>query len=84
MPLIAKFEGVTIKMYLRKSEHNPPHVHAIYGDCVGMFSLEKGEMLEGDIPMKQQRMIKDFIIYYQEQVYDMWSTQKFERLSPIV
>lgn len=84
MPLIAKFEGVTIKMYLRKSEHNPPHVHAIYGDCVGMFSLEKGEMLEGDIPMKQQRMIKDFIIYYQEQLYDMWSTQKFERLSPIV
>lgn len=84
MPLIAKFEGVTIKMYLRKSEHNPPHVHAIYGDCVGMFSLEKGEMLEGDIPMKQQRMIKDFIIYYQEQLYEMWSTQKFERLSPIV
>lgn len=84
MPLIAKFEGVTIKMYLRKSEHNPPHVHAIYGDCVGMFSLEKGEMLEGDIPMKQQRMIKDFIIYYQEQLYEMWNTQKFERLSPIV
>lgn len=84
MPLIAKFEGVTIKMYLRQSEHNPPHVHAIYGDCVGMFSLEKGEMLEGDIPMKQQRMIKDFIIYYQEQLYEMWSTQKFERLSPIV
>ena len=71
-------------MYLRNSEHNPPHVHAIYGDCVGMFSLEKGEMLEGDIPMKQQRMIKDFIIYYQEQLYEMWNTQKFERLSPIV
>lgn len=71
-------------MYLRNSEHNPPHIHAIYGDCVGMFSLEKGEMLEGDIPMKQQRMIKDFIIYYQEQLYEMWSTQKFERLSPIV
>ncbi len=84
MPLIAKFEGVTIKMYLRKREHNPPHVHAIYGDCVGMFSLEKGKMLEGDIPMKQQRMIKDFIIYYQEQLYEMWNTQKFERLSPIV
>lgn len=71
-------------MYLRKSEHNPPHVHATYGECVGLFSLEQGEMLEGDIPVKQQRIVRDFIIYYQEQLYNMWNTQKFERLSPIV
>lgn len=42
MPFITKFYGVTIKMYFRKSEHNPPHIHAIYGDYMGklIFKLE--------------------------------------------
>ena len=30
MPVISRFHGITIKMYLRQKEHNPPHIHAIY------------------------------------------------------
>ena len=26
MPVIARFFGITIKMYLRQKEHNPPHI----------------------------------------------------------
>lgn len=55
MPVISRFHGITIKMYLRQKEHNPPHIHAIYEDCVGMFSLIDGEMFEGDIPSKGQQ-----------------------------
>ena len=43
MPVIARFCGIVIKMYLRQKEHNPPHIHAIAGEYVGMFtSLDKG------------------------------------------
>ena len=59
MPVISRFYGITIKMYLRQKEHNPPHIHAIYGECIGMFSLEDGEMFEGDIPSKGQHMVKE-------------------------
>lgn len=52
MPVISRFHGIVIKMYLRQKEHNPPHIHAIYGECIGMFSLSDGEMFEGDIPYK--------------------------------
>ncbi len=31
MPVISRFSGIIIKMYLRQSEHNPPHIHAICG-----------------------------------------------------
>ena len=48
MPVISRFYGIVIKMYLRQKEHNPPHLHAFYGDYVGLFSLEEGEMYEGD------------------------------------
>ena len=60
MPVISRFCGIVIKIYLRQKEHNPPHLHAIYGDYVGLFSLEDGEMYEGDIPVKEQKMIKKF------------------------
>lgn len=36
MPVISRFEGIVIKMYLRQKEHNPPHIHAIYGEYIGM------------------------------------------------
>ena len=80
MPVIARFNGITIKMYLRQKEHNPPHVHAIYGDFIGLFSLENGDMFEGDIPLKEQRLIRQFIFHYREQLYQMWKTQNFQKL----
>lgn len=83
MPVISRFYGIIIKMYLRQKEHNPPHLHAFYGDYVGLFSLEEGEMYEGDIPVKEQKLIKNFILHYKEQLYDMWRTQNFYLLPPI-
>ena len=83
MPVISRFFGITIKMYLRQKEHNPPHIHAIYGEYIGLFSLVDGEMFEGDLPLKEQQMIKEFIQYYRERSLEMWETQNFNVLSPI-
>lgn len=83
MPVISRFSGITIKMYLRQKEHNPPHIHAIYGDCVGMFSLIDGEMFEGDLPIKSRQMVESFIKHYKTRLLGMWETQKFEILPPL-
>ena len=83
MPVISRFQGIVIKMYLREKEHNPPHIHAIYGECVGMFSLESGEMFEGDVPIKGQTYVKEFIEFYREKLLKMWETQEFEVLPAI-
>ena len=37
MPVISRFNSIVIKMYFRKKEHNPPHVHALYGEYNGMW-----------------------------------------------
>lgn len=83
MPVIGRFYGIVIKMYLRQKEHNPPHIHAIYGECVGMFSLEDGEMFEGDIPNRGQELVKNFILHYRERLLEMWEKQNYELLPPI-
>lgn len=83
MPVISRFEGIVIKMYLRKKEHNPPHIHAIYGEYIGVFSLQDGEMYQGDLPIKEQRLVKDFIEFYRDKLIAMWETQQFEMLPMI-
>lgn len=80
MPVISRFYGVVIKMYLRQKEHNPPHIHAIYGENVGMFSLVTTEMYEGDVPTREQAMVRRFIEQNREQLIQMWETQIFEEL----
>lgn len=83
MPVISRFNGITIRMYLRQKEHNPPHIHVIVGDCVGIFSILDGEMYEGNIPPKSRQLVKRFISKYSERLIDMWETQNFETLPPI-
>ncbi len=83
MPVISRFRGVILRMYLRQKEHNPPHIHAQYGETVGLFSLENGEMFEGDLDKKMRSFVTNFIMHYREQLMEMWETQEFTTLSPL-
>lgn len=83
MPVIARFNGITIRMYLRQKEHNPPHIHATYGEHLGLFALDDGDMFEGDISFREQRMVRDFIIHYRDRLMEMWEQQSYELLPPI-
>ncbi|MCD8121295.1 MAG: DUF4160 domain-containing protein [Clostridiales bacterium] len=83
MPEIARFNGIVIQMYLRRKEHNPPHLHAKCGDCVGSFNLSNGEMFEGDLGNKEQKAVKRFIENYQTELLEMWETQNFRHLDPL-
>lgn len=83
MPVIARFYGIIVKMYFRQREHNPPHIHAVYGEYNGMFSLLDGEMFEGDIPANEQKIVERFIEHNRERLIHMWETQEFEVLPSV-
>ena len=78
MPIIARFYGILIKMYFR--EHGIPHFHALYAEYNGVFEIESLEMIEGDLPNRAQRMIKEWAGQYQTELLDMWKTQRFKDL----
>ena len=65
MPTISHFYGITIVMYLRYKEHNPPHIHAITQDFDAPFLIATGEIMEGEFPPKAQALVKEFIMKYQ-------------------
>ena len=42
MPELSRFLGIVIAMYYR--DHNPPHFHAVYGECEATFNISTGEV----------------------------------------
>jgi len=78
MPIIARFYGILIKMYFR--EHGVPHFHALYGEYNGVFEIDQLEMIEGDIPKRAQKMIKEWAEYYKTDLLEMWKTQNYKNL----
>ena len=39
MPILSRFYGIIIRMYYAQSEHNPPHIHASYGDSAATVNI---------------------------------------------
>ena len=84
MPTISNFYGIIIVMYLRNKEHDPPHIHAITQDFDTPFLISTGEIMEGDFPAKSRALVKEFILKYQKELEEMWETEKYIKLPPIV
>ena len=80
MPTISVFYGIYIMMYLRDKEHNPPHIHAFYGNESATFYLSNGEIYEGSFPITGKKMVKKFILKYQKELLEMWETEKYIKL----
>ena len=84
MPVISRFYGLVIKMYFGASEHNPPHFHVAYGEYSGIFSLQDLNMIEGDLPSKAQNMVVEWASQHKNELMEIWNTQKFIEIPPLV
>lgn len=83
MPVLSRFYGIIIRMYFLQKEHNPPHIHAIYGDDVAAITISDGKILEGSLPGKALEMVREWITNNREDLFAMWDTQEFKQLSPL-
>lgn len=78
MPVIARFYGIMIKMYFK--DHGVPHFHALYGEYNGVFEIHSLEMIEGDLPNRAQKLVKEWAAMYKGDLLEMWEKQQFKKL----
>ncbi|MBO5452341.1 MAG: DUF4160 domain-containing protein [Clostridia bacterium] len=83
MPVLSRFYGIIIRMYFLQKEHNPPHIHAIYGDDVAAITIPDGKVIEGALPNKALEMVKEWVSLNKDELLTMWETQEFKQLSPL-
>jgi len=84
MPTIALFYGIIIQMYFLDSEHNPPHIHAIYNDYKSTYSLIDLSKLNGNLPIKAEKLVLEWMKIHIEELREMWRTQEFKRIEPLL
>ena len=83
MPTISKFYGIIIRMYFQQSEHNPPHLHAIYNDHVAVFNIDTGEIIEGFLPAKASKMVKNWCYIHKDELLEIWNSQQYDEIKPL-
>lgn len=83
MPKIAEFYGIIIRMYFQQAEHNPPHIHALYGGNTAEFDIQTGEILDGELPPKAVSMVNEWMDIHRSELIEMWDTQDFKQLEPL-
>ena len=83
MPVLSKFYGITIRMYFLQSEHNPPHIHAIYREDVAAIDFMTGEVIDGDLPQKALSLVREWVGIHKETLQEIWETQQFIKIPPL-
>jgi hypothetical protein len=73
MPIISMFYGIIIRLYLLDNKHHRmPHIHAKYAEFEASIGIGDGEVLSGDLPRKQLRLVQAWIELHRDELIADW------------
>ncbi len=70
MPTISRFLGITISMYF--DDHQPPHFHARSGEFNAKIRTDTLELLVGDLPRRELRLVLAWAELHASELQDNW------------
>jgi hypothetical protein len=73
MPTISMFYGIIIRMYFAPGEHNPPHFHVYYNEYKASVDIRTCEIIDGNLPRKQQKLVLAWAELHQEELIADWN-----------
>ena len=73
MPELSRFYGIIIRMFVEIGEpHHRAHFHAYYQDQVGIFALDPIELIAGELPRRQQRLVEAWAELHEAELLADW------------
>lgn len=73
MPEISRFFGIIIRMFLEAGEpHSVAHFHAYYGDFVAVFGITPVQLIAGELPNRQRRLVEAWAELHTQELIDDW------------
>jgi Domain of unknown function (DUF4160) len=70
VPRISAFYGIIIWLY--RADHPPPHFHAQYGDDWAQISISTGRVLEGSLPPRALRLVREWTRLHRGELHVNW------------
>jgi hypothetical protein len=53
-------------------DHNPPHFHVEYQGHEALLDIENGDLLEGSLPNKALKLVRDWAKEHQQELQSNW------------
>ena len=72
MPTISMFYGIIVRLYFAPGEHNPPHFHAYYNEFKASVDIRTCEIIEGNFPRRQRKLVLAWAELHQEELMADW------------
>ena len=73
MPTISMFYGIIVRMYFAPGEHPPPHFHVYYNEYRASVDIRTSEIIEGNLPARQQKLVLAWAELHQEELMADWN-----------
>ncbi len=74
MPEISRFYGIVIRMFAEAgASHHRPHFHAIYQDYPASFAIDTLELLGGELPVVQRRLVETWAETHRAELLNDWT-----------
>jgi hypothetical protein len=88
VPELSRFFGIIIRMYVEAgAPHQTAHFHAYYEDDVAVFGINPVELLAGNLPRRQQRLVEAWAELHQAELEQNWhrlqAGQTPSRIAPL-
>ena len=85
MPTISRFYGILIQMYF--SDHNPPHVHVVYGESKAAIEIHSLTILAGDLPPRAVGLVAEWMRLHEKELLENWkrarNRQPLQEIRPL-
>ena len=74
MPTISMFYGILVSMYvLDTQKHHLPHIHVRYAEFKAVIQIPTGDLLEGNLPGKQMKLVQAWIALHADELVADWA-----------
>jgi hypothetical protein len=73
MPVISMFYGIIVRMFFYDNkEHKLPHIHVEYQDDTAVISIPDGELISGNFPRTQLKLVQAWIEIHKDELMADW------------
>lgn len=88
MPELVRFFGIIIRMFVETGErHHMPHIHVYYQEYMAIYTVDPIELLAGELPRRQQRLVEAWMELYQNELLENWhraqSGEPVQKMTPL-
>lgn len=70
MPEVSRFFGIAIRFYYK--DHEPAHLHAVYGEHEALIGIDSLAVLRGELPRRALALVLEWAAMHRAELRANW------------